>query len=306
MADKSSKSSGENTVIVITEKAELKTIAPKHEPYLIQISGRETGQMHPLKGRRVRIGREPQCEIVLDDPHISRNHAEVQSFDDGKIVLRDLGSTNGIFVNGVRVQEQQLQDGDKILIGTRMYFKFEYQDAQDTSYQQNLFRAANIDNLTQLYNKKYFIDTLSKEFSFSRRNRQPLSLMMIDIDHFKKVNDTHGHVAGDHVLRSLGTYLLKHLRLENIGARYGGEEFAVILRNVASPLAFTIAERLRKAIEADPIQYRSKAIPITISVGIATFENGNFQTLEDLIQKADECLYEAKAAGRNRTMAKAA
>jgi diguanylate cyclase (GGDEF)-like protein len=217
-----------------------------------------------------------------------------------------VGSTNGVFVNGKKITEQQLCDGDKVLIGTRLYFKFCFQDAVDQSYQQNLFRAANIDGLTQLYNKKYFVDALSKEFSFSRRNNQALSLMMIDIDHFKKVNDTFGHMAGDLVLKTVGQFLSKNLRLENIGCRYGGEEFAIILRNVGSELAWGIAERLRASIEAEKINYRGKIIRVTISIGIATLEGTNFDTIEDLIQKADECLYEAKEKGRNQTAAKKA
>ncbi len=300
VSDKDNKS---DKTMIITEKVDLTERTAHHEPYLIQISGRETGQMHALTGgKTVKIGRDPTCQIILDDPHVSRNHAEIFSRE-GNIHIRDAGSTNGVFVNGKRVTgEQSLGDGDKILIGTRLYFKFCYQDAVDQNYQQNLFRAANIDGLTQLYNKKYFIDVLSKEFSFSRRGKQPLSLMMIDIDYFKKINDTYGHMAGDLVLKSIGQYLQKHLRLENIACRYGGEEFAIILRNVGSELAANIGERLRAAIEMEKMHYRGKDIKVTISVGIATLENQNFETIEDLIQKADQYLYEAKEGGRNRTV----
>jgi len=304
MSDKTNKS--EKTVIVITEKNDLRPGSSSYEPYLIQISGRETGQMYHLTGRTIRIGREPNCQVMLDDPHISRQHAEILCRGDQDILIRDMGSTNGVFVNGKKVTEQQLRDGDKILIGTRLYFKFVYQDAVDQNYQQNLFRAANIDGLTQLYNKKYFVDALSKEFSFSRRNRQPLGLMMIDIDHFKKINDTLGHMAGDLVLKSLGSFFTKNLRLENIACRYGGEEFAIILRNVNSDLALMIGERLRKQVEAEKILFRGKEIRITISLGIATLDGSNFETQEDLIQKADENLYAAKEGGRNRTVLKKA
>lgn len=304
MADKNV---GERTII-ITEKVTLEDKnAPNYEPFLIQISGRETGQMFNLKGRVVRLGRDRSCQIVLDDQHVSRQHAEIAFRNDGEIAIRDLGSTNGVFVNGTRVQEQSLMEGDKILIGTRLYFKFCYQDSVDQSYQQNLFRAANIDGLTQLYNKKYFIDALSKEFSFSRRNGQPLSLIMMDIDHFKQINDTYGHMAGDKVLKTLGTYLQSHLRLENVACRYGGEEFSVILRNVNQDLALFIAERLRKEIEREEIVYQEKSLRLTVSIGIATLESSNFETIEDLIRQADEYLYQAKQSGRNRTiLAKAA
>lgn len=292
--------------VIITEKVEVPERSSTYEPYLIQISGRETGQMYNLTGRTVKLGRDPTCQIILDDQHVSRTHAEIVNKNGTEIIIRDAGSTNGVFVNGKRVKEQVLNDGDKILIGTRLYFKFCFQDAVDQNYQQNLFRAANIDGLTQLYNKKYFVDVLSKEFSFSRRNGQPLSLMMMDIDHFKKINDTHGHMAGDLVLKCVGQYLQKHLRLENIAARYGGEEFAVILRNVNAELAMMIGERLRKAIETEKIFYRGKLITVTVSIGIATLDGTNFETIEDLIRRADEYLYEAKEGGRNRVALKKA
>jgi two-component system, cell cycle response regulator len=304
----SNKDDGESSykTLIITEKVDISERSAVYEPYLIQISGRETGQMHNLTGRTIRLGRDPSCQIILDDPHVSRVHAEIICTDGKQIVIKDAGSTNGVFVNGKKITEQALSDGDKILIGTRLYFKFAYQDAVDQNYQQNLFRAANIDGLTQLYNKKFFIDVLSKEFSFSRRNEQPLSLLMIDIDHFKAVNDTYGHMAGDLVLKFVGQYLLKNLRLENIAARYGGEEFAVILRNVDDKQALMIAERLRKAIESEKMAFRGNIVQVTISIGIATLEAKNFETIEDLIHKADEHLYEAKESGRNRIVMKKA
>lgn len=304
--DNNDKKDRDDKTVIVTAKADVSERSATYEPYLIQISGRETGQMYNLAGRTVRLGRDAACQVILDDPHISRVHAEIFTRNGNQIVIRDAGSTNGIFVNGKRVTEQVLNDGDKILIGTRLYFKFCYQDAVDQSYQQNLFRAANIDGLTQLYNKKYFIDVLSKEFSFSRRTKQPLSLLMIDVDFFKKINDTYGHMAGDLVLKSIGQYLHQHLRLENIACRYGGEEFAIILRNVPGDLAEHIAERLRKAIEGERIVYRNTPIQITISIGIATLDRGDFETIEDLIRRADENLYEAKQTGRNRTVARKA
>jgi diguanylate cyclase (GGDEF)-like protein len=291
--------------IIITDKVDLKERTSQAEPYLIQISGRETGMMHKLSAAKMKIGRDPSCQIQLDDPHVSRNHAEILT-SEGGLVLRDLGSTNGVFVNGKKITEITLHDGDKLLIGTRLYFKFCYQDSVDQNYQQSLFRAANIDNLTQLYNKKYFIDALSKEFSFSKRANQPLSLMMMDIDFFKKINDTYGHMAGDLVLKTVGLFLGKNIRLENIACRYGGEEFAIILRNVDGEKALQIAERVRASIAAEKIVFRDKTISVTVSAGIATLLSNNFDTIDDFIQRADEHLYEAKQSGRNRVIMKMA
>jgi diguanylate cyclase (GGDEF)-like protein len=304
MAD--NKDKGSEKTMIITEKDEPAERVTSMEPYLIQISGRETGQMHNLTGRTVKIGRDPAAEIPVDDPHVSRNHAEIVYESPDRIVIRDLGSTNGVFVNGTRISEQALVDGDKVLIGIRVYFKFAFQDGFDQRYQQNLFRAANIDALTQLYNKKYFMDALSKEFSFSRRNKTPMSLLMIDIDYFKKINDTFGHMAGDLVLKHVGQYLLKNLRHENIACRYGGEEFAVVLRNTPGDQAALIGERIRAALETETIDFRGNELRVTISVGAATSLGDDYETIEDFIQAADRNLYEAKAGGRNRTVWKMA
>jgi len=293
----------EETVIFM-EKTEKSTGTGAHQkvdPYLIQLSGRETGQNYNLTGRSIKIGRDASCEICVDDPHVSRVHCVINSVD-GALILRDLESTNGVFVNGNKVKEHKLSDGDKVLVGTRLYFRFSYQDAHDQNYQQSLFRAANIDALTQLYNKKYFLDVLPKEMSFSRRAHEHLSLMMLDVDHFKKVNDTYGHLAGDMVLKTIGQHLSKHVRLENVACRYGGEEFAVILRNCTPEIAFSISERLRNAIAGEIIKFRDQEIRVTASIGIATYVEDCFATLEDFVQKADEYLYEAKNGGRNRTV----
>lgn len=290
--------------IIFSEKTEKSTAAGQHqkvEPYLIQLSGRETGQNYNLNNRTVKIGRDATCEICVDDPHVSRVHATITTVN-GELFIKDLDSTNGIFVNGNKVTEHRLMDGDKVLVGTRLYFRFAYQDAHDQNYQQSLFKAANMDALTQLYNKKYFLDVLPKEMSFSRRAHEPLSLMMLDVDHFKKINDTHGHLAGDAVLKALGAHLAKHVRLENVASRYGGEEFAVILRNCDAELAHTIAERLRISMEANTVIFREEKISVTISIGIATYADENFATMEDFIHKADEFLYEAKRTGRNKTI----
>ncbi len=305
MGDKPLKNVLEETIIFSekTEKSTATGVHQKVEPYLIQLSGRETGQNYNLSasGGVIKIGRDVTCDICIDDPHVSRVHCEIAT-GDGKMVLKDLGSTNGIFINGNKVTEQVLNDGDKILIGTRLYFRFSYQDAQDQNYQQSLFRAANIDALTQLYNKKYFQDVLPKEMSFSRRGNENLSLMMLDVDHFKKINDTHGHLAGDKVLKAIGQHLSKHVRLENVACRYGGEEFAIILRNCNPEMAYLVAERIRTAIQSESIQFRDAKVNITVSIGIATYVNDCFATMEDFIQRADEFLYEAKKTGRNKTV----
>lgn len=291
--------------IIVTLKPEHKEKPSSLDPFLIPISGRETGHAIALKGKTLKIGRDAGCDLVLDNPQISRVHAEL-FWKDSELFLRDLGSTNGVFINGKKIEESRLQSGDKILIGTQMYFKFVYQDSADQNYHQSLFKAANTDSLTQLYNKRYFIELLEREFSFSRRTGQPLSLLMMDVDFFKKINDAHGHLAGDKVLKLLGQVLTKQLRLENIACRFGGEEFGIILRGANPEMALQVGERIRKQVEVQKVSYRNREFQFTVSVGIATFDGKNFSTSEELMQKADELLYQAKQKGRNRTFAEAA
>jgi two-component system, cell cycle response regulator len=291
--------------VIITQKVNLNELRNSVlEPYLIHVSGKDAGLAHKLTDTNttIKIGRDPTADVVLDDAHVSRFHAEIEIKGPEEIWLRDLKSTNGIFINGVKVEERELRDGDKILVGTRSYFKFCFQDSVDQNYQQNLFNAANIDNLTQCYNKKYFLDILNKEFSYTKRKMQPLSLLMVDIDYFKKINDTYGHIAGDTVLKSVGNFFLKNLRLENFACRYGGEEFAIILRNTPADVALRVAERLRLGIQQGYITHKDKTINTTISLGAATYTGTNFNTPEDFIQYADKNLYIAKEEGRNRTI----
>ena len=275
------------------------------EPFLVSISGRETGKAIPLRNRNLKIGREPECDLILDNPQISRFHAEI-FWKGPELMIRDLGSTNGVFLNGHKISEEALHNGDKVLIGTQMYFKLVYQDAVDQSYQQNLFKAANTDSLTQLYNKRYFMESLEKEFSFTRRSLLPLSLIMLDIDFFKQINDNHGHVAGAKILKLLGSILASQTRLENIACRFGGEEFAIVLRGATTTQAKQVAERIRATVQNQKVSNKNKDISFTISMGVATFTGTNFNSPEEFLSRADELLYQAKQNGRNQTMAEAA
>jgi diguanylate cyclase (GGDEF)-like protein len=276
--------------------------AATHEPFLMQVSGEDTGRMFRLLRGETIVGRAPECGIAVNDPHASRNHAAIRRTEADVVTIRDLGSSNGLFVNGVKVAERTLKDGDRIQIGGGTCFKFCLQTSAEEQFQQGLLQAATVDELTGLYNRKYFTQTLAREFSASRRSRQPLSLMMIDVDHFKRINDKHGHLAGDQVLRTLGQLLQQHLRSENAACRYGGEEFAVILRNTDGAQAHTAAERVRKEIAAAPVAFRDKTIPVTASIGIATLAGDNFATAEELVRAADGNLYRAKNRGRNCTV----
>ena len=273
--------------------------------YLIVISGRSVGKMYKVAGAggEISIGRTPDADIFIDDDGVSRRHAKLVQTVEG-IRLVDLGSTNGTFNNGQKVDSLVLQDGDRIQIGSTTILKFSYQDDIEEQFQKQLYDSATRDGLTGAFNKKHFAERLRSEFAFSSRHNVFLSLVLFDIDHFKKVNDTYGHLAGDEVLRRLATVVTGQLRTEDTFARYGGEEFAIILRDTDDERAFIIAERIRRAVEANAFTYDGKTMPVTISMGISTLHGRNYPSVREMVQTADEFLYKAKRGGRNRTECK--
>jgi len=266
-------------------------------PYLVVIAGPSFGEMHRLAGSRCVLGRGDSAAVRLLDDGISREHAAVER-DGGKMILRDLGSTNGTFCNGLRVERRELSDGDKISVGASTILKFTYQDHVDEHYQKRLFESAVRDGLTSTFNRRYFIDRLNAEMRFAYRHDKALALLFIDIDHFKKINDTHGHQAGDFVLAAVAREMIAAIRAEDVLARYGGEEFAIICREIEREGALILGERLRAAVAAAKYQFEGKVIPVTISVGVAVAHKP--QAAQPLIAAADAAMYDAKRAGRNR------
>ncbi|MDB5038877.1 MAG: domain/GGDEF domain protein, partial [Bacteriovoracaceae bacterium] len=170
----------------------------------------------------------------------------------------------------------------------------------EAAFQKELYESATRDNLTCLHSKRFFSEQLEMEFNHHRRTNRPLSLVLLDIDHFKKVNDTHGHPGGDLVLKQLGTLLLNILRKGDAAGRYGGEELIFSLRETPLAGAKIFAERLRRLIETHSFIYEGKRIPVTASFGAATFTNLNYKNAAELVKVADEYLYKAKKGGRNR------
>jgi diguanylate cyclase (GGDEF)-like protein len=210
-------------------------------------------------------------------------------------------SANGTLLNGQRVERAVLHDGDKIQVGSTTILKFTYADRLEEDFQQKMYEAALHDGLTRAYTKRYFLDRLPTEVAYARRHATPLSLLMMDVDHFKTVNDTHGHPAGDYVLVLLAQLISTALRTEDLFARYGGEEFVVLCRGVALDNAALLAERLRGRIEGAAFEYQETPIPVTISIGVASYvEQADAGT--KLIAEADAALYEAKRSGRNRVV----
>jgi two-component system cell cycle response regulator len=268
-------------------------------PFLVVVSGDSVGEMFRLAGRMT-IGRADDAEIRLDDERVSRHHARVEVRADGKVDLSDLESRNGTFRNGERIVVCTLEDGDKIQVGSKTVLKFIYQDEREEAWQKNLYLSATRDWLTRTHNRKYFSEALEKEFAFAQRHGTPLTLLIIDSDHFKQINDAHGHAAGDRVLAQLATRLRKCLRTEDLIARYGGEEFAVLLRDTSVTQGSACAKRLRRAVAELAFKYHDEPIEATISIGVATFKPGSYESAEQLFEAADQMLYRAKQAGRNR------
>ncbi|MBI3183339.1 MAG: GGDEF domain-containing protein [Myxococcales bacterium] len=283
--------------------ADLLSKARTQNAYLIVISAKSAasiGRMLKLEKTEVVLGRSADAAFQVEDDGISRKHCKVTLAPSGHFQLVDLGSTNGTFLNGIRVSVAILQDGDKIQVGSNTVLKFSLQDQLEEQYQRSIYESATRDGLTRIFNKKYFLDTLRKEFAYCLRHRVPLSMVMLDVDHFKKINDTYGHQAGDYVLARIAQKINETIRAEDLFARYGGEEFALLLRESAEDNAIICAERCRRAVDVADFNFQGTPIKVTISLGVATLLDSDYSQPEDLIAAADKYLYRAKRAGRNR------
>jgi two-component system cell cycle response regulator len=271
----------------------------RDRPYLIVLAGSAMGVMHLIDRETTVIGRGEKADLRLIDDGISRAHTRIVRRGPD-LFVEDLGSTNGTFCNGVRVSSQKLDEGDKLMIGASTILKFTFHDQIDEVFQQQLTESALRDPLTKIYNKKFFLDRIQNEFSYSERHRHPLTLLFLDIDRFKSINDNFGHPAGDHVLQQLARLMERSLRNEDVLARYGGEEFAVICRGLDLPQGEILAERIRKAVEGNNFEVGSQKIPVTVSIGLAKVPDVRVRSAADLIVAADEIMYQAKRGGRNR------
>src|SRR3954453_2580786 len=271
--------------------------------YLVVLAGVSAGEMFKLQVDTTIIGRGPRCGVRLNDEGVSREHCQLvrEGREDGdKIILEDLGSTNGTFCNGIRVDRRELADGDKIMVGSTTILKFTYHDYLDEVFQRQMYESALRDGLTKVFNKKYFTDYLEKEFAFAARHGGPLGLIFLDIDFFKKINDTHGHPAGDFVLAELSQMMSTLLRTEDVLARFGGEEFTILCRGSDLSGAKIVAERVRKAVEERKFSFGGKNIPVTVSLGVVAIPESRINEHNAFLAAADKALYEAKRNGRNQ------
>jgi diguanylate cyclase (GGDEF)-like protein len=277
--------------------------------YLIIIGGPQAGQMYRIEPHQeLMVGRTytKGVDVGLLDDGVSRRHARIWRRDD-RVWIQDLGSRNGTFVTGERTTERELVSGDKIQLGAVTVLRFSFASLLEETYERRMLEAALRDPLTGLYNRRHFEERLHAEVSAARRHGRPLTMMVIDIDHFKQVNDRYGHVAGDEVLKLVARALEHSIRTEDIVARYGGEEFVLLARETTMVGARNVAERLRRLIEAAHCTWeeRSKStqihIGVTVSVGVAQLDAED--DARAFFDVADHALYLAKQQGRNRVVA---
>lgn len=249
------------------------------------------------------LGRDPSADISVSDPSVSRKHAKLVKEAQG-VRLTDLGSANGTSVNDKKLPAGQgvvLAKEDMVKMGN-MIFKFLPAGELEILFYGNLGDAAHRDSLTQIYNKGYLAEAIEAEFKRAKALHTDLSVLFFDLDHFKKVNDTFGHEAGDYVLKEF-TSLVRGglLRPKDIFARYGGEEFVVLLANTAAKEAAELAEKIRSAVETHAFIYEGKRIPVTTSLGVAELR-ADIESAQTLLKTADKALYAAKTGGRNRVV----
>jgi diguanylate cyclase (GGDEF)-like protein len=264
------------------------------------LTGSATGKMFKVNVANIIIGRVAAADVQVDDDGVSRNHARLRC-EGGKAWIDDLGSRNGTFVNGIRITTTtELHDNDKIQVGRATVLRFAFHDALDESFHEVLLSNALRDGLTKLFNKRYLMDRLDAELKFAHRHDAAVSLLMMDLDHFKAINDTHGHLAGDAVLTAVAGVVARAVRNEDVVARFGGEELAIILRAVHVDGALNMAERLRKLVDQLVVDFADTKLHVTVSIGIAcAASTKDAKTPEALVEQADQALYRAKHAGRN-------
>lgn len=285
----------EKTVVVSAQHL-IRQAATPTEACLITIHGSDFGKKFTLNRPEMIIGRGETADVRIASENVSRQHTKIVQ-EDQTYVLHDLQSTNGTFVNTKKVAQTTLRDGDLILIGNTI-LKFISGSNIENQYYEEIYKLATVDGLTQAYNKKFFLNRLDEEFGRSRRYGRNLSVVLFDLDHFHRLNNTYGHIAGDFVLKTLSRMILRNLRKEDLFGRFGGEEFAILLPETPEKDVLFLAEKIRKLVEQTDFNHDGTRIRVTISLGIA-FSSEKVPTWKDLLEQADAAMYRAKSDGRN-------
>ncbi len=276
-------------------------IGPTRDAYLVQVRGPDLGRRLLLNDRTVTIGRDPESTVVLRSDSVSRYHARIEPWENGHRVV-DNQSTNGTYRNQVQVGgSAALVAGDYIAVGDAI-FKYLSGDNIEVAYHEEIYRLTIEDSLTQTANKRALLDFLEKEFARAKRYQRDLAIIMMDLDHFKRVNDTFGHLMGDFVLREFAKLIAARIRREEMFARYGGEEFCLVLPEMDKDKALRFAETLRGLCEDHVFSFEGNTVRMTVSLGISVVLE-HMTRPEEALMAADENLYKAKNEGRNRVVA---
>jgi len=287
--------------------------ALERRPALVFLRGELLAVPIPLERKEVTIGRALEADVRVNDTRASRLHARIttesdEGSEEKRFRLSDLGSTNGTLLNGRFIDEAYLQDGDKFEIGDQL-IRFEMLDEIDREFQKQIHRLLVHDDLTGLLTSKSFFSELRREAARAAAESMPFCVLMMDLDYFKAVNDSYGHLVGSETLEEVGAVIKKALRAGDVGARFGGEEFAAFLLDADYAQGLVAAERVRTAIEKHEFpavrrdsQAEKRTHHITVSVGIASFPDDGRDPIQ-LVEMADSALYRAKRAGRNRVCA---
>ncbi len=273
--------------------------------YLILLRGGIPGTMLLLEPGLRTLGRSSENDLQLPEMSVSRQHAQLAVESEGLVRLTDLGSTNGTFLNGHRLPPQQpatLRDGDRIGFGPTMIVKFTCPDPCEEDYQRQIFERAVRDPLTGLYNRGYFLEQAPVLERQAAGKGLGLAVLMLDVDHFKRINDAHGHDTGDAVLRDVAQMIRQSTRTDDLVARYGGEEFVAALPIATPDQAVERAERIRRNLALRRLSIAGRPLRITASIGLAFAIAGRPASITALISAADAGLYQAKRTGRDRVV----
>ncbi|HUF03305.1 MAG TPA: GGDEF domain-containing protein [Aridibacter sp.] len=289
------------------------TKRPKRDlrPALVFLTGDLLAVPIPLEREEVIIGRALEADVRVNDSRISRRHAMITAVNDPETgetshLLKDLGSSNGTLLNGEKVTEETLHNGDKITLGEHI-LRFELLDEIDREYQHRIRRLLAHDDLTGLLSSRSFFSELRRESARAKHTDLPFCVLMMDIDLFKNVNDSYGHLTGSRTIEEIGMCITSILRNGDAASRFGGEEFAAFLLEAEINQAMVAAERIRKRIERQPFSVIRQGKPagihhITMSIGVSSFPQDSEDPIE-LVEMADSALYRAKHLGRNRVCA---
>jgi two-component system cell cycle response regulator len=268
------------------------------------VGGIETGRVLVIpKGVEVTFGRSEGVTFRFDDASVSGTHARLAHVANS-YVLMDAGSTNGTYVNDARVSSPAtLTDGDRVQLGSGTFLRFSLVSDDEERALRKMYDAALRDGLTGVFNRKHLEERLDAEIAYALRHKTELSFVILDVDHFKRVNDTYGHPAGDAVLKAVAQVLIAGVRTEDVLGRYGGEEFVVVARGIALEGACLLADRLRATLCATPLRLGETVFTVSASAGVSSLAccQGKLDKAT-LLAIADARLYKAKQGGRNRVV----